>query len=410
MRSWRHHMNQRRGHDKNPPAKSLVTLCDTLCLLCATLWYSFKNSFTRMYYAFTNLHPGKSILLFLLLFGMIISCKKDDNFGEVNTNPSEYSGSKGVFIVNEGNFGQANGSISFLDTDSLKMGNDIFSHANGRPVGDVPISMAIIEDYVWIVVNNSARIEICKVEDMISVGSISDLTSPRFLLPLPGNKAYVSDFYSSEITIINTSTHSISGAIDIGHSSEKMILAAGKVFVTFWSNYNFPGLENNQIVVIDPMSDEVVNNIQVGKEPNSMVIDKNGGLWILCSGGYAGEEKPSLWRIDPTNLQIEGSIYFNDVNQSPDNLCINGTRDTLCFLNRGIFSMAVEADPLPTTALIPEEGSLFYSLAIDPGTSIIYATDAIDYQQRGLVLRYRPDGMLIDSFRGGVIPGMFEFR
>jgi len=52
---------------------------------------------------------------------------------------------------------------------------------------------------------------------------------------------------------------------------------------------------------------------------------------------------------------------------------------------------------------------LFYSLAIDPKSSVIYASDAIDYQQNGLILRFKPDGTLIDSSRAGIIPGRFVF-
>nr|NQU93374.1 YncE family protein [Bacteroidota bacterium] len=346
----------------------------------------------------------------LLLIALVVSaCKKDNNFGEVNTNTSAYNQANGVFVVNEGNFGNANGSLSFLNTDSLKMENDIFQHANSRPLGDVPLSMTIIGGHAWIVVNNSAKIEICKLDDMKSAGAIGGLTSPRFMLPVSATKAYVSDFYAGNLTIINTESQSITGEISLGHSSEQMIFSAGKVFVAFWSNYNFPEIENKLITVIDPGTDSIVGQFTVGKEPNSMVSDKDGKLWILCSGGFSGEELPSLWRLNPVTLQTETVFYFETNDMSPNNLCINGTGDTLYFLNQGIFSIPANATQLPTNPLIPEGGNLFYMLAVDPNTSVIYASDAIDYQQRGLILRYRPDGTLIDSYRAGVIPGRMGF-
>jgi YVTN family beta-propeller protein len=183
-----------------------------------------------------------------------------------------------------------------------------------------------------------------------------------------------------------------------------------KVFVAFWSNYGFSHLDNNKLIVIDIITDKVIDSVIVGREPNSMVLDHEGKIWALCSGGFASEEKPSLWHIDPGNLEIISSHIFPDINSSPSSLCINGSADTLFFLDQGIFRLAISAPELPTAPLIAEDEHLFYSLAIDPETSIIYTSDAIDYQQRGLILRYQPDGTFVDSFHAGVIPGRVLFN
>ena len=46
-------------------------------------------------------------------------------------------------------------------------------------------------------------------------------------------------------------------------------------------------------------------------------------------------------------------------------------------------------------------------VSIDPNTSEVYVADAIDYQQKGIVYRYSPEGELLDEFRAGIIPGAF---
>lgn len=346
---------------------------------------------------------------FLLLI-LLQACNKTGDFGEINTGGSQYIEGDGIFILNEGNFGQGNGSLSFLNLDSLKIGSDIFGQANNRPLGDVPLSMLIIEKEGWIVVNNSAKIEVVNLENLKSVATIAISGSPRFMLQVSDNKLYVSNFSSGRIFIINIRNYQVENEILLPGSAENLVMAAGKVFAAFWSDYYFPELENNRLFVIDPASDTMVDSVLVGKEPNSMVVDKNGKLWVLCSGGFLHEELPSLLRINPVNLNVEINLQFSEFNSSPSSLCANGNADTLYFLNQGIFRMAISDNNLPDTALIPENGHLFYTLCVHPGNSFIFATDAIDYQQRGLVLRYKPDGIFLDSHRAGIIPGRLVFN
>lgn len=374
--------------------------------------FTFGKIFRRYFYLLENnglKYYKSTFLLFTFCLLMIFSCNKKDDFGEINTGGSQYIDGIGVFVLNEGNFGQGNGSLSFLNLDSLKMGNDIFSQANGRPLGDVPFSMQIVGKEAWIVVNNSAKIEVVNLENMKSVATIPVQGSPRFALQVETNKLYISNFSADRIFIADIQTHSITGEIQLTGSAEQMAIASGKVFAAFWSDYHFPGLENDRIFVIDPVNDQLVDSVMVGKEPNSMAVDQNGKLWVLCSGGFMNDELPSLWRINPDEPGVELTFQFPEINSSPSSLCTNGTGDTLYFLNQGVYKMAISDSGLPQFSTIPENEHLFYSLAVHPVKSTIFATDAIDYQQRGLVLRYKPDGTFTDSFRAGIIPGFMIF-
>lgn len=348
--------------------------------------------------------------LLILTFLSVLFYSCGDEFGEINTGGSQYAKGNGVFIINEGNFGSGNGSLSFLNFDSLKIFNDVFYSANNRPLGDVPFSMNFFEDEIWLVVNNSAKIEVIDGNDLTSKATISGFNSPRFILPLNNEQAYLSDFYSPEITIINLKTRQTVGKIPIGCSSEQMIMAAGKVFAAFWSNFGFPGIENNMLIVIDPETNSLSDSVFVGKEPNSMVLDATGKLWVLCSGGFMAEEFPTLHRINPQSLETEAVFTFPDIQTSPSSLRINGTGDTLYFLNHGVYRMPTSGNALPEPPFIPQNGQLFYTLGIDPRTSDILVSDAIDYQQRGMLFHYTSKGELKGTYNAGIIPGRFVFN
>ncbi len=50
---------------------------------------------------------------------------------------------------------------------------------------------------------------------------------------------------------------------------------------------------------------------------------------------------------------------------------------------------------------------MFYGLTVNPVNSEVYVADAIDYVQPGVILRYSPEGELLDEFKVGIIPGHF---
>lgn len=348
--------------------------------------------------------------IILLTAVLMLTACGDDDFGEINTGQSPYISGNGVFVINEGNFGSGNGSLSFIHLDSMTIANDIFYSANNRPIGDVPYTMLIMEEELWVAVNNSGRIEALSLHDLKTVAVIDGLASPRFMLRVSDQKVYVSDLYSDRITIINRDTYQVSGSVVAGRSTESLVMAAGKVFAAFWSNYSYPELENNQVLVIDPAIDMVVDSIEVGKEPNSMAVDKNGRLWVLCSGGFMGETYPELWRIDPQNLESEQVITFPEINSSPGSLCASGNADTLFFLNQGVFAVAADEPVLSGQPIINMQDGLFYGLGVDPVNSWIFVSDAIDYQQRGLVKMFNSKGEPVHTFTAGIIPGSFWFH
>ena len=350
------------------------------------------------------------LFLFTLIICLLISC--DDE--PVETTALDFSGSFGVFIVNEGNFASDNASLSFLEFNSCKIYNGIFFKANGSNLGDVAQSMIIYDNKGYITINNSGKIVIIDPNTAVMKEKLTGLVSPRYTQIVNDRKGYITDLYSMKITLFNPEENEITGLINVQndspfnqHSTEKMIGYKESVFISCWSY-------DNQILVLDTMTDKITDSIIVTKQPNSLVIDKFNKLWVLSDGGFTGsgygQEIAALTRIDAETRSVELVLQFPSLNDSPVDLAINGTRDTLYFICKGIYRMPVTEQELPVKPFIEIRNTDYYSLAVDPRTSIIYAGDAIDYQQNGLVCRFYPNGELVDSFFVGIIPGDFCFK
>jgi len=358
----------------------------------------------------------KQVALLLLALVLLPCCmSNDDPFGPGD--PAEGEGSRGVFIVNEGNFTFENASLTYYDIESGEVLNDVFFNTNGLPLGDVAVSMTIRDSLGYVVLNNSGKIYVLHTGSHAMKGKITDLTSPRHLHFVHDTKAYVTDLYARAIAVINPLTMEITGTIDVSndqdkfgqHSTEQMISFGSYVYTNCWSY-------DNQILVIDTETDRVVDSIGVIKQPNSMVMDKQHALWVLSDGGWMGSpygyETPGLVRVDADSHEVETILRFED-GERPTALRANEAGDTLYFINRHVYRMV--ANPAEEPALFinsPYEDTFwggFYGLEVDPVTSEVYVTDAIDFSQPGVVYRYSPTGQPLDTIRAGVNPGAICF-
>lgn len=313
----------------------------------------------------------------------------------------------GVFIACEGNFMYGNGSLSFYHPERKTVTNQLFYARNNAPLGDVLQSLALRDNQLFLVVNNSGKIYVVDARTVEFKGGIEGLNSPRYIHFISDEKAYVSDLYAGHITLFNPSTLEVTGSIELeGHSSEQMVQVGKYIFVSSWSF-------DQNILVIDTETDQMVTKIRVPLQPRDLEVDKNGKIWVLSDGGYegspAGNELPALSRLDPLTFTVE-QIFRFETGALPSDLEINGTGDTLFYINKGICKMPVNSRQLPDSVFIPAGKKLFYSFGINPGNGEIYVSDAIDYTQDAIVYRYSPGGAVIDSFKAGINPSDFLFR
>ena len=193
----------------------------------------------------------------------------------------------GLFITNEGNFQYGNATLSFYDTQTRKIDNEVFFRANDQKLGDVAQSMTMYGGLGWIVVNNSHVIFAIDPVTFKEVGRITNLTSPRYIHFLSDEKAYVTQIWDNRIFIVNPKRFEITGYIDCPGmtmetgSTEQMVQYGKYVYVNCWSY-------QNRLLKIDTETDKVVDELVVGIQPTSLVMDKYDKMWTITDGGYEG--------------------------------------------------------------------------------------------------------------------------
>lgn len=339
------------------------------------------------------------ILIITLLF--LYSCVKDKPQEVIK--PLVTSGtSNKVYIINEGNFGWGNASISLFNPTDNSVIEDYYKLQNKNiGLGDVCQSMTLYNNKYYVVVNNSAKIIVLNRSNFNKTNVISGFNSPRYILPITYNKAYVSDLYSNCIHVVDLNSNSITGSIPCSGWTEEMALIYNKVFVT--------NIKSNYCYIINSITDVITDSLLIGKGASSVVVDKNSKVWILTSGSSADSQPGKLLRINPVTLQIELNLSFT-TSDSPGQLKLNGTRDTLYYLNKGVYQFPASNTQFPASPIINQGSKLFYGLGINPNDFSIYVSDAIDYIQKSKIEVYDANGKLKQSFNAGIISNGFMFE
>lgn len=357
-----------------------------------------------------------SVLLSCMVLFFLFSCKPDEPVVPDVPQPTPHDTVPtvtigGMLVLNEGTFTYANSSLTYYNQEKDSVANYVFLVANGAPIGDVGQSLALIEDQLFIVVNNSKYIY--KVNgntfqcDLENPYQITGFISPRYMLPIASDKAYVSDLASTDLWIINPQTMTHTGTIPMGNSTENMIRVGDEVYVTHWSCF-YDHVDNTNVQVIDVNNDVKIADITVGREPNCLVQDKHGYIWVMCEGESLDPSIPSeLWKIDPTT---KNSTMVKSFDGKAMNLAIDPTGTYLYyFRGNAVHRASIESPDVEDDFVIPSDGGNFYKLAVDPNTGDVYVTDAKNYVVDGTVYRYASDGTLITSFEAGICPSFMLF-
>ena len=332
----------------------------------------------------------------------IVSCSDDAN------DPIYDTFENGLFVVNEGNFGTSNASISFIDKNDITY-NKIYENRNDLPLGDQAQSITIIDEKAYIVVSNSNKVVVANSRDMEHITEISEnINTPRYITQVSEDKAYLSEWGTDVIHVIDLNNYEIIKSISVGQDPEEIVVSNGFAYVC--NSGNSWGSIDNTVSVIDISNDEVVNTLALNDKPTSASVDGLGNIWVVCKGNTVYDE--TTWEIisqTPGSISLIDGIT-NDVKKQfifENNPTLGGLvcdYSKLFFkVNQSIVSMSVYSTNLDTTQIA--SGNFYGQFCLYDNS--IYAADAKDYSQEGDVYKYTKDGVLTNTYQVGIIPGNF---
>lgn len=313
-----------------------------------------------------------------------------------------------VYVVNQGQYGHGNASITAYYPDSDKAVTDVFRIVNGKKLGDVGNDIAIYDGKAYVVVNNSDKIEVMNASTVASTATIDFKggTSPyRIAIDSTDKLGFVSDLYANSVSVIDLNTNSLlPDTLSVGNEPYGITYTAGKVFVA-----NSGGGSGNTVSVIDPGSKRVVRSITVNTGPTEIAPDGNGNVWVVCPGNYGDLGKVCV--VSASTYAVVDSISMNDSLSSfiGYSFAVNEQRKAAYLIaDKSVIKLDLDSKQILNSNFVP--GS-FFGISVDVATGDIYVANAEDYQSSGLVTIYGSSGQSTGkSFPTGICPGAMAFQ
>ena len=341
---------------------------------------------------------NKFSIALIVLFCYCISCVKINPIEIENGNI--IIGESNVLICNEGGFQNGNASLSIYNKEENTISNDLYQSVNNSNIGDILQSITHINHELYLVVNNSQKIIVIDDKNYSYKTEINSLTSPRYILPINANQAYVSDLYANKIYIIDINTKSIVNEINVSGWCEDMYLHNGKAYVV--------NRTNDLVYIINTSTNLILDSIYVNNNPSDIEIDKYNNIWVLSKGDIGNNISPSISIINTIQDSIIDTITLNSSKGTPSNLRMNSDKTFAFYIQQDVIKTETNY-PFLSEIFYVNTGQQFYGLGLDPYNQDVYISDAIDYVQNGLIYRLDSLGNEIDLFNTGIIPNQFLF-
>lgn len=359
---------------------------------------------------------SKLVLAVSVCFMFLVSCSNEDNVD--NTIAPLESYYNGVWVLNQGGFGKGDASVSYVSSDFLITQNDIFSVVNPMiKLGDTAQDIGFYNEYAYVVLNVSNKIEIVNRYTMKSIATISEgLDNPRYIAFANG-KGYVTNWGDGGnpdddfVAVIDLVTHTVTSKTPVAEGPERIVENEGKLYIAHLGGFGF----GNSISVINSFNNTVSTTIKVGDVPNAMQI-KDDFLWVSCSGNPSYVTAPlvetpgSLVKINLSNYQVESTIAYANKFQHIAHLIID---DTMAYytVDAGIYKFDLTATVLPTAPVFSTTAQGVYSIySFAINNDNIYVGDAGDFTNNGKIHIYGKSGILQNTFSVGVVPAGFYFN
>ena len=336
-------------------------------------------------------------LLAALFITFTTACSDDD--GPIDEEPEQ--GIEALLILSEGTWGSNESTFSRYDIEMGEIIKDYFRAVNQRGLGDTGNDMIRYGSKIYIVVNGSSIVEVVDAVTGKSLRQIAmkqedgSAKQPRQIASHDG-KVYVTSF-DDTVTRIDTVSLQIDGTVEVGLDPEGIVIKNNNS-----GGLNYENGYDNTVSVINAVTFTEEKKIEVGMNPANLQADSQGNIYVSVLGNYMSYDpenyiSPSFKRINPST----GVVTTIEEVVSPDRFVIWDNKAYIISGSYGNPYKVVVYDCLKEELVSDNfvtDGTklgIIYNIAADEKTGDIFLMELdTDYTAPGSVHCFSNEGIL----------------
>lgn len=334
------------------------------------------------------------------------------------------------YLLNEGNMGSNKASIDYFDATTGIYNRNIYAARNPSVVmdlGDVGNDIQIYGGKMYAVINCSHKVEVLTPDSARRITQI-DIPNCRYIV---GDKEnlYVSSYVGmaqidptaprGAVFKVDTVSMAVVGSVQVGYQPEEMVIIGDRLYVANSGGYRVPDYDNT-VSIIDLNTFTVTDIMEFPGSGNFHRIDRDshGRLWLSSRGNYYGDFSSNLFVIDPANKQIikDMQIPVSDMWADGDTLYTISSEWSYVTGGNSVSYAKIDMSSMEVIDRnIIKDGTeqnikLPYGIAVDPVSKDFYVCDAKSYVVSGTLYCFSPDGYLKWKQTTGQIPAHITFK
>ena len=330
------------------------------------------------------------VVLAALSIGLLGSCKKDDSPEASATRAGGY------LIVNEGGFGKGNATLGHVN----KLGeyeDAIFETENERKLGDVFQTIFSTNEHHFLVVNNSAKIEVLNKKTFKVENTLENLGSPRYMV-MAGAKGWVNDLFSPKVTYFDITNPSTTTTINLNGTAASIASAGDLVHMVV----------NGKLVTIDATTmEQKSDSMNYGMSLITALTNNKDEIYALAKG--TGDSMYAL-KIDGTTKELKSKLFIEENTSWLSVFRYSARNGEFSFYdNNTIYEISTANFDAVNKVTVPSEATYVYSYTIHPVTGDYYLCDAKDFVQAGEVIQISKAGVVKNKVNVGINPNSCIF-
>ena len=377
------------------------------------------------------------LYIYIVMLTLLSGCRTDDIIIYAEDEDTGIKPEKteviGMYILNEGNMGSNKCTLDYLDLSAndstIHYYRNIYAERNPNEVkelGDVGNDIQIYGSRLWLVINCSNKVEVCRASDAVKIGKVN-IPNCRYVT-FDGGYAYVSSYVGpvsagsnaprGMVYKVDTLTLQKVDSVVVGYQPEEMVAYRGKLYVANSGGYNFPNYDSTiSQVDLATMCEE--RQINVAVNLHHLRLDRHGQLWVTSRGDYYDKPSNLFWLSPDDNSQMQ---MMGQMDVEVSDMCLVG--DSLYFYGVGfneltqqntrsfgivnvcqhqVVSRSLSDAPQLQSMRMP------YGIIVHPQTRDFYLMDAKNYVSSGELLHFNADGSFDYKVRTGDIPAHAVF-